>query len=77
MTLVALPCAVVSYTTCELVTSVTVTSGGGTVWAGEKECVVYIQYVVVVLQYMLLRSGRFHHIAACVLNVQICSSLYP
>ena len=31
MTLVALPCAVVSYTTCELVTSVTVTPGGGTV----------------------------------------------
>ena len=31
MTLVALPFAVVSYTTCELVTSVTVTPGGGTV----------------------------------------------
>ena len=32
MTLVALPCAVVSYTTCELVTLVTVTPGEGTVW---------------------------------------------
>ena len=35
MTLVALPCAVVSYTTCELVTFVTVTPGGGTVVEGK------------------------------------------
>ena len=39
MILVALPCAVVSYTTCELVTLVTVTPGGGTVCGkGELWC---------------------------------------
>ena len=47
MTLVALPCAVVSYTTCELVTSVTVTPGGGTesmCVGGEKRNDVHVQY---------------------------------
>ena len=35
MTLVALPCAVVSYSTCELVTCVTLTSGAVTGWGGK------------------------------------------
>ena len=39
MTLVALPWAVVSYSTCELVTRGTVTPGGGTGWGGR--CVKY------------------------------------
>ena len=32
MTLVAVPCAVVSYSTCELFTHGTVTPGAGTAW---------------------------------------------
>ena len=35
MTLVALPCAVVSYSTCELVTRGTVTPEAGTGWRGK------------------------------------------
>ena len=35
MTLVALPFAVVSNSTCELVTCVTLTSGAGTGWEGK------------------------------------------
>ena len=46
MTLVALPCAVVSYSTCELVTCGTVTPGAGTRWEG-KGVILYITYIYI------------------------------
>ena len=51
MTLVEPPFAVVSYTTCELVTLVTVSPGGGTVWDREENVmdsvVLYLQLCTV------------------------------
>ena len=54
MTLVALPCAVVSYSTCELVTRVTLTPGTGTRWGGES-VILYITFIVAQLSH---KKGR-------------------
>ena len=78
MTLVAVPCAVVSYSTCELVTRGTVTPGGGTGRGGN--CMMhdvvhtYTYIYIYIYIYTLGRErcdGIQQNIALCALPVWV------
>ena len=83
MTLVALPCAVVSYSTCELVARETVTPGAGTGWGGNCRmwCIRIRIHIAYIYSFSAL-CGFCMHVSHTMVHNQlqvysVCSACVP